>query len=116
MDIPVYSSFEDMENKNAAKTAAAPTGVEGDDLFFFEMNDDSMEPRFAKGSPILCRCTQKAKPGSTVIFAVGQKYYLRNMTYDKDFLTFFAENKEYEDIFFAGVNLRSAKIKAIVVE
>ena len=44
MDIPVYSSFEDMENKNAAKTAAAPTGVEGDDLFFFEMNDDSMEP------------------------------------------------------------------------
>ena len=116
MEIPVYSSFEEFENKNAAKTLPAPEGAEGDDLFFFEMNDDSMEPRFKKGAPVLCRQTQKAKPGTKVIFSVGADYYLRNMSYDKDFLTFSAENKEYKDIFFAGVNLRSAKIKAIVIE
>lgn len=116
MNIHVYSSFEDMENNISEETAPCPVQEETEKMFFLKMPDDSMEPRFTKGTLVLCRRTQKAKPGSTVIFSVGQNYYLRNMTYDKDFLTFSAENKAYEDIFFAGVNLRSAKIKAIVEE
>jgi len=115
MNIPVYDSYEEFLNETPSSHRDENKEGADENYFYYKMHDDSLSPEFEKDCYILMRKQKKAKNGEIVLVQIGSEYYLRKISYDKDFLTLSAINESHETFNFAGFSLNRAKVKAVIV-